>query len=375
MDETRTLPPLISGATPLRYQPSFETPEDDEAETASELAKQMHKIAETVARDEGHAFRSVHAKSHGLLMATLEVPPGLPAHLAQGAFAQPGRYPVVMRLSTPPGDLLDDRVSTPRGLAIKIVGVTGERLAGAEGQLTQDFVMVNGPAFSVGTPKKFLANLRLLAATTDKAPGLKRALSATFRGLESLVEKIGGESATLKSLGGHPETNILGETFYTQVPLLYGPYMAKLSVAPVSPELVALADAPVDMDGRPDALREEVLAHFARSGGVWEVRVQLCTDLETMPIEDASVAWPEDRSPYVTVARITAQPQVSWSPARSAAVDDGMSFSPWHSLAAHRPLGSVMRVRRAVYEASARFRAIANKTTVQEPSRLDSLPE
>jgi hypothetical protein len=317
----------------------------------------------------------VHAKSHGLLLGTLEVLPGLPAHLAQGAFAQPGRWPVVMRLSTPPGDLLDDRVSTPRGLAVKIVGVTGERLAGTEGDVTQDFVMINGPAFSVGTPKKFLTNLKLLAATTDKAPGLKRVLSATFRGLESLVEKVGGESATLKSLGGHPETNILGETFYTQVPLLYGPYMAKLSVAPVSPELVALTDAPVDMDGRPDALRDDVLAHFARSGGVWEVRVQLCTDLEAMPIEDASVVWPEDRSPYVTVARITALPQVSWSPARSAAVDDGLSFTPWHSLAAHRPLGSVMRVRRAVYEASARFRALANKTPVQEPSRLDSLPD
>jgi hypothetical protein len=37
-----------------------------------------------------------------------------------------------MRFSTSPGDLLPDSVSTPRGLALKIFGVTGERLPGSE---------------------------------------------------------------------------------------------------------------------------------------------------------------------------------------------------------------------------------------------------
>jgi hypothetical protein len=92
---------------PLRYEPGFEQPEDDEAGTGRELVETLRKISEKVHADEGHAFRSVHAKSHGLLHGTLTVLPGLPPTLAQGVFAQPADYPVVMRLSTVPGDLLD----------------------------------------------------------------------------------------------------------------------------------------------------------------------------------------------------------------------------------------------------------------------------
>jgi hypothetical protein len=90
------------------------------------------------------------------------------------------------------------------------------------------------------------------------------------------------------------------------------------------------------------------------------VRAQFCIDLATMPIEDASVAWPESESPYIAVARITVPRQDAWSPASVKEIDDGLSFSPWHGLAAHRPLGSVMRARKATYESSARFRASHN---------------
>lgn len=362
-------------AVPLLYDPAFETPEKDENDTAREMVETMHKISSIVHKDEGHAFRSVHAKSHGLLFATMTVSDTLPAMLAQGAFAKPGKYSVAMRFSTVPGDLLDDNVSTPRGLAIKIVGVEGERIAGTEGHKTQDFLMVNGPVFGSPTAKKFLANLKLLAATTDKAPGLKKAFSAVLQGVEAAVEKLGGESPTIVSMGGHPETNILGETFFTQVPVLFGPYMAKLSIVPVSPELTALTKAPVDMKDRPNALREETVKHFSANGGTWELRVQLCTDLDTMPIEDASVRWPEEQSPFVTVATIRAEPQTAWSEARSVAVDDGLSFSPWHSLAAHRPIGSIMRVRKAAYEMAAKFRSEHNSKKTSEPETLDGLPE
>lgn len=368
-------PMLDATDHPVRYQPGLEVEEDDEAGTSREMAETLHRISATVQRDEGHAFRSVHAKSHGLLLGTLEVLGGLTPELAQGAFARPGRYPVVMRLSTTPGDLLDDQVSTPRAVALKIVGVEGERLPGTEGQVTQDFLMVNGPVFSVSQAKKFLKNLKLLAPTTDKAPGLKKALSIALRGIEAVIEKAGGESANLKALGGHPATHILGETFFTQVPLLYGPYMAKLSLAPVSPELMALTDAPLDMTDRPNALRDAVVEHFRHHGSVWELRVQLCTNLDTMPIEDASVDWPQVESPYIAVARVTVPPQLAWSDARSIAVDDGMAFSPWHALAAHRPIGSIMRVRKASYEMAARFRSEHNPTPVREPERLDALPD
>ena len=361
-------------ANPLPYSSSVEVIDDDETQTINELIATMTRIQQTTLADGGHAIRSVHAKSHGLLEAQLVVPAGLPAHLAQGLFARPGTYPVVMRYSAIPGDLLDDKVSAPRGLSIKVMGVDGERLPGSEGATTQDFVMINGPAFSAPNAKKFLGTLKLLAGTTDKAPGLKKALSFALQGIEKAIEAVGGESATLKALGGHPETNVLGETYYTQVPVRYGDFIAKLSIAPVSAGLAALTDRKVDLDDRPNGLRDAVVDFFATQGGEWALRAQLCTDLASMPVEDASVVWPEDRSPYVTVARLVAAPQPAWTQARSAFVDDALSFSPWHGLAAHRPLGSVMRARRRPYEASARFRAEHNQVTVREPDRDAVLP-
>jgi hypothetical protein len=354
-------------SAPVRYTPNVETPEPDEEDTKQQLIAQLLKISEITWKDSGHALRSVHAKSHGLLNGELTIADGLPPTLAQGLFAKTGTFPVIMRFSTIPGDVLADSISVPRGLGIKVVGVPGDRLPGSENDTTQDFLMVNGPAFAAPTAKAFLRSLKLLAATTDKAEGLKKVLSAALRGAETLLEAVGGESGTLKSLGGHPETHILGETFYTQAPLRYGDYIAKLSLAPVSAELVALTNAPLDVNGKPNGLREAVASFFAGTPATWELRAQLCTDLDKMPIEDSSKVWPEDESPYVTIGRITAQPQDSWSPVNVKAIDDGMAFSPWHGIAAHQPLGSIMRVRRDTYRSSANFRGVHNGCPMHEP--------
>ncbi len=196
---------------PLRYTPSVEKPDADEPKVLAELIETLLKISKTTYEDGGHALRAVHAKPHGLLRGTLTVSDDLPAVLAQGVFANPGQYPLAMRFSTSPGDILPDSVSTPRGLALKLVGVEGERLPGSEGDNTQDFLLVTGKEFPVANAKQFLGNLKLLAGTTDKAEGLKVALSAALRFTESAVEALGGESAKLKSLGGYPETHILGK--------------------------------------------------------------------------------------------------------------------------------------------------------------------
>ena len=116
---------------PVIYQPGFETRSPQEAETIAELIETLRSISETTLEDGGHALRSVHAKSHGLLQGELTVLEGLPPELAQGVFAKVASYPVVLRFSTTPGDILDDSVSAPRGLGIKLIGVEGERLPGA----------------------------------------------------------------------------------------------------------------------------------------------------------------------------------------------------------------------------------------------------
>jgi hypothetical protein len=127
-----------------------------------------------------------------------------------------------------------------------------------------------------------------------------------------------------------------------------------MGLFPISTELDALKKTMVDVGADPNALRNAVREFFCASGGAWELRAQLCTDLQAMPIEDASTVWPEDQRPYLPAARITAAGQ----------------DSPWHELAAHQPLGSVMRARKQTYLASARFRGERNGCPMHEPRQL-----
>ncbi len=114
---------------PILYRPDVEQMHDDEEQTIEELNSTFDFILERTANDYGHAVRAVHAKSHGILQGELTVHGGLPAELAQGLFATPGTHKVWLRLSTNAGDMLPDAISLPRGLAMKVFDVQGERYA------------------------------------------------------------------------------------------------------------------------------------------------------------------------------------------------------------------------------------------------------
>jgi hypothetical protein len=372
MNATR-FPRTLTVASPIRFEPSMETIGENEAKTVQHLIDTTERIQAIVAAGEGRAKRGVHAKAHGVLVGELEVLPNLPAVLAQGLFATPRTYPAVLRLSTIPGDLLDDAVSVPRAASLKIVGVSGPRVPTSEHEVTQDFLFLNGKAFGAPTPEAFLRTLKVLAATTNKAPGSKKALSTVARGLERIVETFHGHSRTLLTLGGYPKVSILGDDFYTQGPILYGDYIAKLALKPFSNGLRALTRQPLNLSGHPDGIREAVIEYFRTNSAVWDMQVQLCTDLKTMPIEDASVIWPEDASPFRSVARLLMPQQNAWRSDRITLLDERMLFSPWHALAAHRPLGGIMRVRQAVYAAAARYRVNYNHQTLIEPRNLADL--
>lgn len=357
---------------PVRYAPSVEHPKPDEAETIAGLQEQFQKILDTTSRDYQHAVRAVHAKGHGLARGVFTVADGLPPELAQGLFATPGAHEAILRFSTNAGDILDDSIRLPRGAALKVLGVEGERLPGSEGDTTQDFVMVNAPAFAAPDAKKFLGNLKLLAGTTDRAEGAKKLLSAVLRSFEAALEAVGGKSALLSSLGGAKPVHPLGATYYSQTPYRYGDHIAKFQLVPVS-AIKDSADETINATGRPDAIREAVNELLVEQRGVWEFRVQLCTDLEKMPVEDASVAWDEEASPYRTVAILEVAPQRAWVAGESDRIEDRLSFAPWHGLAAHQPLGGVNRARKDMYKFSADYRGRFNRCPMHEPHALDDL--
>lgn len=366
--------PLDPPGTLLRYHPDLDRPDPDEAKTAAAIAETMLSISRKTYEDGGVPLRSVHAKAHGLLKAELRVHDGLPPVLAQGLFARPTTYPALIRLSTIPGDLLPDRIGTPRGLSLKVLEAEGARLPGSEGDRAQDFIAVNGKSFQAPDGKTFLKTLKLLAATTDRVEGLKHLAATVAHGAEAALEAVGGESMLLRGMGGHPDTHILGERFYGQLPIRYGDFVAKFAIVPVSPGLEALTGAGIDMSGD-TPLRRAVSDFFATQGGIWEFRIQLSTDAETMPLEGSTAPWDEDRSPFIAVATLTAPMQRSWSDSRALAMDQGLGFSPWCGLEAHRPLGSLMRLRRPAYEQAQQFRAARNGVGVVRTVTLAEIPD
>ena len=359
---------------PVRYSPDVEQREPDEDEVIGQLEEQFDAIQEITAKDYGHGVRAVHAKGHGIARGKLTVKEGLAPELAQGLFAHAGTYDAILRISTQPGDILDDAVNSPRGLALKVLGVEGERLPGSQGDATQDFILVNGPAFGARNTAKFLANLTMLAKTTDRMEGVKKALSAVLQPINTALEAVGLSSANVQQLGGAPPVHPLGETYFSQTAYRYGDHIAKWGLFPVSQGLTSLTGATVHTGGRPDAIRETMNEELIEHGGTWELRVQLCRDLGKQPVEDATVEWKSADSPFQAVATLEVPPQLAWAPLESTRTEDALSYNVWHGLAAHRPLGNINRARKDPYQRSAAFRGRTNGCPMHEPKALADVP-
>ena len=116
--------------------------------------RNLRHILKAVAEDSGHAVRSVHAKSHGILEGVLRIDAALPGELAQSLFATAGEHKVFMRLSTNAGDILPDAVSLPRGLAIKVLDVPGERLLGQKGSNADPSSWSTARSFKQGAQRR-----------------------------------------------------------------------------------------------------------------------------------------------------------------------------------------------------------------------------
>jgi catalase len=362
--------------SPVRYADSVETIAPDEEKTFTELAEVMVKMSGVLNDHYRHAVRPVHAKSHGLLKAELTVNDGLPGELRQGLFGNPATYGAIVRFSTIPGDILADSVSTPRGMAVKIVGANsaGPVLPEHAPSGTQDFVCVNAKSFGIPNAAEFIKIQKLLLKNLDDPEIVKKAISNIARGTRAALGLIGIHADALANFG-HPETNLLGETFGTCAALRYGDYVAKLAIIPASESLKALYNKHVPVNFHFSGLRDAVVEFFQTNTAVWDVCVQLNTDLKKMPVEDPTVPWPESDSPYRPVAKLIAKPQNAYSPTRRVFVDEILSFNPWQCLAAHRPLGNIMRARQKSYAATSSYRHNMNGRSMAEPREIGELPD
>ncbi len=355
----------------LPYRDDIETLEADEQASIDGIIKGMTQESQTVEKRDGHAVRASHAKSTACVIGELVVADDLPPELAQGLFAQAGTFAVAVRFAQGPGEKLGDRVSTHRGMAIKVFGVEGARLPGHDAPI-QDFVLASGTTFPAGTAAGFLSQAKKIGMTVPMPEGVKSAAASIARSINTVLNAVTGSPSPTLDFYGHPFSHPLDECYFSQCPIRFGDHVAKIGAFPVSAEQRALDDWRLDPSQDEDGFRHAAIDYFDANDAVFELRAQLWANAQTQPIEDSSVDWPVQDSEYRTVATIRLPRQHAYGPDRVRYFDEVMTFRPAHSLEAHRPLGGVMRARMQVYRALSDFRhretgiAAANTANVTE---------
>ncbi|MDY6808370.1 MAG: catalase family protein [Actinomycetota bacterium] len=367
---------VAGGRTYVRFHENIESPRDDEADDIERIVRVLRSNNERAYRTNKRGLRDAHAKGHGILRGELEVLDGLAPELAQGMFAAPGTFPVIARLSSTSGAIRSDQLRGVRGLGLKVIGVTGPRALPDDTANTQDFIMVTHREFLFADAHAYsrtgMVTAWALARLSD------RALKFGSEALDALNARVlpilGTKLPDTLAVFVEPNTHILGDTFHSSAPLRHGDHIVKMRLVPRSPEVCALAGERMPADGEVNAFAESVIDFFECHAAEYELQVQLCTDLAAMPIEDATKEWDDALSPYRTVAIIRYPKQETYTPQRRAFGDEVLSFNSWRGLDAHRPLGSINRLKRRVYDASSQYRHRVNHAPMLEPADESELP-
>lgn len=287
----------------------------------AELIRAAHQLT-TKRHGQG---RFLHRK--GLVGATarFEVLPGLPPEACHGVFAEARSSDALVRLSNGSFDLQANTTPDIRGFALRILGVKG---MGALGRDTdhQDFLLINHDRFNANDSDSFVE------FATLAAEGQAKALWTLLRrhGLGGLLSRLKDLQQTMgKAFPGYA-----AETFNTVVAHAIGPYAAKLLITPETPAPMAGRDSGAD-----------IVQRLAAGPISYAVNLQFYTDPRATPIEDHRAVW---TSPLLRVGRLTLL---------APAEVEALQFDPWGGLAEHRPLGEIMRARKAAYRVSQLGRA------------------
>ena len=312
---------------------------DDNLASTEQLVTEMNQRIEIITlREERDSVipRFNQSKTVACVEGTFEVHKDIPDELRHGVFETPKHYPAFLRFAN--ATKADDSEKDIRGLSIRLSNVQGPILWGKPG--FQDFLLNSYPALFVATPEDFLSFIR--ARQEDAELGFF--LNPFDSHLKSLW-------IVLKAREKH--LSPLDIRYWSTVPFRHGPRgnpAVKYSVTPCSDYETTAAVEPGE-----NQLRSAMSTHLQQAPACLHFSVQQRTDPESMPIEDASVIWDEDESPFVTVATISIPEQAVEDPEKLARCESS-AFNPWQSIDAHEPLGRMNAVRRDVYGTASRLR-------------------
>ena len=283
--------------------------------------------------------RALHRKQLAALRARFDVLPDLPPHASHGLFATAASYPAWVRLSNGGADKLADARPDIRGFSFKVFGPPGTAALGGTAT-TQDFLLINHSTFSFATADDFV---QLALAAIAGPASLLRYFIRRYGVLGAFRQ-----AAKLTANVGKPFSGFATEAFFSAAPLACGQYAARVRLLPASTEK------------RPEARDNwagDIYQRLADAPLQFDFQLQFFVDEARTPIENPTVEWDERIAPYVTVGRLIIDPQ---QPDDSFAQEVELArFDIWGGLEAHRPLGEIMRARKAAYFASQKGRGVA----------------
>jgi hypothetical protein len=323
----------------------------DGREQAASFAQYVQRLS-TETYPTGVMRRSVQSKNHGAVRAEFVIEDDLAPQLRVGLFAQPGNYSAWIRFANQASPPRSDRKRDIRGMSIKVCGVRGVKLhdepPGAE---TADFLLISTNVFVTANAEDFF---RLRRATQPRSIPNIFAFFFNPRRLQL---------RTIKNilLGFQKCANPLEQRYFSATPYRFGSTAAKYSAIPRQ------TGSPIPRKPADDFLREAMAATLRDGTAEFDFAVQLQTDDNTTPIEDAGKAWDERRAPFTKVATIRIPSQVFDSPQQMEFCEN-LAFNPWRTLEDHRPIGGVNRARREIYPPLAAQRHSRNAAPLEEPT-------
>ena len=304
-------------------------------------------------RESTRYLRDAHAKAHGCVKAEVQVLPDLAGELRQGVFNEPGKtWQATMRLSNGNAYPQFDSIHDARGMAIKLLDVPGKQLLhDQQSRGEQDFVMFSHPNFFVSDVSEYRQNV---AAQAD---GKK--LMAFFPGWDPRTWQVRHLFIALATLSPAPQSPTQ-TTYFSVSPYKFGEANAKFRVMP-DPASCPTYTLPAQNQKLPNFLRNALHQQLStdRIPACFVLQIQRQDPARYMPIEDTSIEWQQNDAPFETVAQIKVPAQDFDTPALNVQCDN-QSFNPWFGLEAHRPIGGINRLRKAVYEAVSDYRHSRN---------------
>ena len=322
---------------------------DEQAATATAYA-QAQAAVDTVRQD--HVGRDAHAKAHGCARVLFSINADVPPPLRYGLFAEPGAsYRGWLRFSNGSHDYRrPDTAADSRGMAIKLMGVPGERLLvdGVDNSL--DLLLIDSPAFLARDGAAYL-----------QARGSASLSEYFFNHSANPLQWRWRELNLMRQGFRPPPASPLFIDYFGVLAYQLGPQVMKFSARACDsrPQRAVPSGASADFLGT--VLAEQL----ARQEACFEFRVQLQNVAAGQHVEDATEVWREQDSPWFSVARLTL-PVQQLVPGRDAYCEN-LAFNPWRTLPAQRPLGELNRMRKSLYEDISAYRQQQNQAQQAAP--------